>query len=318
MSTPEETERFTTPQEELAEPLTDRVLTPASIPLPESVPGTPVRTETPALPPATEQSDTPAQPETPVAEPSEARAEPTSDGKPPVPPRASARAGGAPPPLPRRAAARARPASVISSSTPEPAQDGVETAKAEPVVERADTQESAHEVPAGEAAHAAPANAEGRTSPAGSAGQDKMHSTVPAIREPHGEEETDGTPNGSGLSSAEDLHPTNTLTLEGHLDALAPSIINSEIASVAPSSIHHFESKEGSLQDVSLANDSDAVPEDEGRIHESPDNASEAAQSEDEGEPGTYVGNSTWEERTWQELVKLREEMFWARIGGLR
>ncbi|KII87856.1 hypothetical protein PLICRDRAFT_141867 [Plicaturopsis crispa FD-325 SS-3] len=31
-----------------------------------------------------------------------------------------------------------------------------------------------------------------------------------------------------------------------------------------------------------------------------------------------YVGHATWEERTWKELVNLREELFWARIGGLR
>ncbi|KAM6503410.1 hypothetical protein JOM56_000353 [Amanita muscaria] len=31
-----------------------------------------------------------------------------------------------------------------------------------------------------------------------------------------------------------------------------------------------------------------------------------------------YVGDATWEERTWKELVRLREDMFWARIGGLR
>lgn len=31
-----------------------------------------------------------------------------------------------------------------------------------------------------------------------------------------------------------------------------------------------------------------------------------------------YVGIATWEERTWRELMKLREEMFWARVGGVR
>jgi hypothetical protein len=31
-----------------------------------------------------------------------------------------------------------------------------------------------------------------------------------------------------------------------------------------------------------------------------------------------YVGDATWEERTWKELIKLKEDMFWARIGGLR
>ncbi|KAJ7269602.1 hypothetical protein C8J57DRAFT_1322503 [Mycena rebaudengoi] len=31
-----------------------------------------------------------------------------------------------------------------------------------------------------------------------------------------------------------------------------------------------------------------------------------------------YIGDVTWEERTWKEVVRLREDMFWARIGGLR
>jgi len=31
-----------------------------------------------------------------------------------------------------------------------------------------------------------------------------------------------------------------------------------------------------------------------------------------------YVGDSTWEEKTWKEIVRLREDMFWARIGGVR
>lgn len=39
---------------------------------------------------------------------------------------------------------------------------------------------------------------------------------------------------------------------------------------------------------------------------------SEGADSE------VFIGDATWEERTWKELVRLKEEMFWARIGGLR
>lgn len=35
-------------------------------------------------------------------------------------------------------------------------------------------------------------------------------------------------------------------------------------------------------------------------------------------EEGMYVGDATWEERTWKELTRLREEMFWARIGAVR
>ena len=28
-----------------------------------------------------------------------------------------------------------------------------------------------------------------------------------------------------------------------------------------------------------------------------------------------YVGDGTWEERTWKELTRLREDVFWARVG---
>jgi hypothetical protein len=42
-------------------------------------------------------------------------------------------------------------------------------------------------------------------------------------------------------------------------------------------------------------------------------------ESKNVGEDGeVYIGDTTWEERTWKEVVKLREDMFWARVGGLR
>ncbi|KAI9510324.1 proline-rich protein [Russula earlei] len=31
-----------------------------------------------------------------------------------------------------------------------------------------------------------------------------------------------------------------------------------------------------------------------------------------------YVSDGTWEERTWKELTRLREDMFWARLGSIR
>ncbi|KAI0703672.1 hypothetical protein C8T65DRAFT_654723 [Cerioporus squamosus] len=40
------------------------------------------------------------------------------------------------------------------------------------------------------------------------------------------------------------------------------------------------------------------------------------AEAEAKDEQGQYVGESTWEERTYKELVRLREEMFWARVGA--
>ncbi|KAH9478340.1 hypothetical protein JR316_0008794 [Psilocybe cubensis] len=38
----------------------------------------------------------------------------------------------------------------------------------------------------------------------------------------------------------------------------------------------------------------------------------------EEWEKANYVGEATWEERTWKEIVRLREDMFWARVGGIR
>lgn len=96
------------------------------------------------------------------------------------------------------------------------------------------------------------------------------------------------------------------------LPSAPASVVNDEHLDVVVSS------KEGSLRsldEVPLANDSDAAPE-ELAGESTPETASDVAASDDE--PGVYVGNSTWEERTWKELVKLREEMFWARLGGIR
>ncbi|KAG6883994.1 hypothetical protein C0992_007277 [Termitomyces sp. T32_za158] len=41
-------------------------------------------------------------------------------------------------------------------------------------------------------------------------------------------------------------------------------------------------------------------------------------ESSDDDSSGNYVGDTTWEERTWKELIRLKEAMFWARIGGLK
>ncbi|KLO14382.1 hypothetical protein SCHPADRAFT_914901 [Schizopora paradoxa] len=40
--------------------------------------------------------------------------------------------------------------------------------------------------------------------------------------------------------------------------------------------------------------------------------------SQEDGDVNQYVGDATWEERTWKEITRLREDMFWARIGGVR
>ena len=37
---------------------------------------------------------------------------------------------------------------------------------------------------------------------------------------------------------------------------------------------------------------------------------------EDLAEDDEWVGNTRWEDRAWNEIIRIREEMFWARVGG--
>ena len=46
------------------------------------------------------------------------------------------------------------------------------------------------------------------------------------------------------------------------------------------------------------------------------DTSSTKQSSGTEGEG--FASDATWEERTWKVLVRLKEDMFWARIGGIR
>ncbi|KAG9313605.1 hypothetical protein JVU11DRAFT_5935 [Chiua virens] len=57
-----------------------------------------------------------------------------------------------------------------------------------------------------------------------------------------------------------------------------------------------------------------SVPEDDGRT--SMDTTSTKRTSSTEGEG--FASDATWEERTWKEVVRLKEDMFSARIGGIR
>ena len=61
---------------------------------------------------------------------------------------------------------------------------------------------------------------------------------------------------------------------------------------------------------------------DEKQLRPREDKSAKQAGAEPEAEsdagPGPYVSDATWEERTWKEIVRLREDMFWARVGGLR
>ncbi|KIY72648.1 hypothetical protein CYLTODRAFT_486114 [Cylindrobasidium torrendii FP15055 ss-10] len=49
-----------------------------------------------------------------------------------------------------------------------------------------------------------------------------------------------------------------------------------------------------------------------------PDDLGFVDEPDDDDEIGKYIGNATWEERTWRDLVKIKEELFLARVGASR
>lgn len=50
----------------------------------------------------------------------------------------------------------------------------------------------------------------------------------------------------------------------------------------------------------------------------SDDSESDGIKEDGRDSKEVYVGDATWEERTWKEVVRLKEDMFWARVGGWR
>lgn len=67
---------------------------------------------------------------------------------------------------------------------------------------------------------------------------------------------------------------------------------------------------------ANVHSDSSLPPASEGDRRTSMDTTSTKQSSATEGEG--FASDATWEERTWKELARLKEEMFWARTGGIR
>ena len=70
-------------------------------------------------------------------------------------------------------------------------------------------------------------------------------------------------------------------------------------------------------QDLRESSDTASAVEESLRNYSDIENDSEL-KLEEELDPRVYVGDTTWEERTWKEIVRLREDMFWARVGAVR
>ncbi|EED83116.1 predicted protein [Postia placenta Mad-698-R] len=302
---------FTTPAEEPAAFDDLRAPSPTSVPLPPSSPPSP-------------------EPHASVQPPSTTHHMQEGTG--------SSRNGSpAPPPLPRRAAARPRPVSVIVPQEPaapseteikqpesvvnEPketddnlsvsgqvGEQAVTTLRAEAKGTNDAPQES--EAPAAEAAdvavHEEPAAPESQSVELASHEQEEEQSSVETKQEVPSA--TDAVPETAETTKIDEVLIEDADSSRSLLDT---SSLNGLVDGVEGQSVQDRKNAADAIGLTDHQPAADAQAELLSGVHdELTDTPAE--------EPGLYVGDATWEERAWKELIKLREEMFWARIGGVR
>lgn len=188
----------------------------------------------------------------------------------------------APPPLPRRAAARARPSSTLVPQNVEPAKS--DSLDAAPESDKA----------------AAPGSSEAAAAPA----QD-----VPIAGEPT-----------AVTTEPEQIMPAEEASLA---DAQPASEAPTDVEGEAKEAVNEGEVAHSAVDVKEVHLNGDVPPADAVSVQESTATVVPAepveveAKADEQGQDnGQYVGDATWEERTYKELVRLREEMFWARIGA--
>lgn len=195
-----------------------------------------------------------------------------------------------PPPLPRRAAARARVSSVIPPAPPvDPA--------IESTAETADTKNTFNTL----------------TDPIEKAAAEEAPVNHPINTHESNELSTEIT-----VASPESIHPVSCNLSEQENEVIEDTKTSKIYGKDAgtergstPSPTHekHSEAPSSPMSTI-LGNHTNGTAGDS--TVAVPSQTDEGADSE------VYVGDTTWEERTWKELVKLKEDMFWARVGGLR
>ncbi|EPQ52073.1 hypothetical protein GLOTRDRAFT_140523 [Gloeophyllum trabeum ATCC 11539] len=290
-----------------AAPLSDSVKADEAVPMDPSAAVEEARASSPATEPA--PAVEPSQPKQPTkcsTEPS--RQPPAEDAKEseafPPPPVLSniqdavkppSRTGSpAPPPLPRRAAARARPLSVVA---PPPATtEGASPASAHPEKQEPLSDAAQQLAMDGDAApSAAPALVEEQEQFKAEQPEPMASSKSPISAPPEAE----------SLAPDETKDPADPPGPQSSQEA-APDVDNRV---EAPKSDHEPD-HEGSPMHVSVIADQRDIEKTEMKEEQPEQNVNE--------ETGLFVGDATWEERTWKEIVRLKEDMFWARIGCVR
>jgi hypothetical protein len=117
--------------------------------------------------------------------------------------------------------------------------------------------------------------------------------------------ETKKTPEGDGDNNAEETKQEEPIHTPEQTEDLRPvvSLNDEDLPSVTPSNPPPIPPRK-------LDSEKHQINEVNGAKSDGPDNS--------EGGGHVYIGEATWEERTWKELTRLREAMFWARIGAVR
>ncbi|TFY65755.1 hypothetical protein EVG20_g5329 [Dentipellis fragilis] len=326
---------FLTPTEQPSSPVLapQRSASPSTIPLPESAPATPVgaefskESEEPA--PTVEAESATAETSRPEQVATEERAESseipsettteapavsnqvdavlsdkdvpsrTSSPAPPLPRRAPGRNRPVPPPPPPRARGHGATPAPSEAAVPADALAPTEaTALVDPTPAPADDNSGDDSTPSAESATDAKAAAEISDEPAPT----ESDTSKPAS------EDAESTPLTNGTSDSAEKAENDSSESQSSKETEEPKADDAPAKAVIPPalpprrSLEKTTSTRSSLESKKQLNGDGTV--------------SEVSNVGPDGE--IYVGDATWEERAWKELVRLREEMFWARVGGVR
>lgn len=259
---------------------------PHRIPLPESRPATPT---TPA-PPTQSHSETAPSPMPAVVAPTPVPA--AAAPPPPIPRRAAARgpANGSAPGTPNLGGTAPSPVIPDASTTPKP--QAVENGHSEEVETKEDVAATA--VSGSESAMVAEMEAS----------KDSDNNDTEAVGEKNGVDNSN-----EKEAATEDAIATPTPSPSG----VRPTS-NGDTLLFDADGHHPGGGDKGHLPPNSapLLSDEEAASEEMGMHMEV------SEENKDVNDKEVYVGETTWEERTWKEVIRIREEMFWARIGGVR
>ncbi|KAI0918780.1 hypothetical protein AcW1_009492 [Taiwanofungus camphoratus] len=337
----ESTDQYLTPIDEPSSLTPPRPSSPSTVPLPDSSPSTPEPKTASAS-----ASDESQRISTDI---------PTSDVH-PMPSLASVDdetvtpsrgASPVPPPLPRRAAARPRPVSVVAPPPEQPSAEGAASTSdnkedegaaaanneaSENKLDEATAPAPEEHPPAPESENTESAEPTEQVQANGEDGEEASHSEGERAAEAHAAEEAaDSEPAPEPSEESPEEQPASEEPREASPgeEQAEEAVAGDDVADASGAAVGHEGSPEPSddAAPSSVALSTNGVVDGiEGQSIRSrdygeradADAAKSVSEFSAEEDAGLYVGDATWEERTWKELVRLREEMFWARIGGVR